>query len=239
MRIVVWNCKQALSRKKQHLYELRPDLAIIPECARKCLELFAQDGNGVRWVGENPDKGLGILVAKPWRIVRLAKPANKWIVPLWITGPCDFLLLAVWASKVTGSTARSYIGQLHDSIVNHPRWFQRNQVIIAGDFNSNKQWDGKRELTNHSAVVSLLQKHGLASAYHSFYGESQGAETRHTYYQWHRNEPKCRFHIDYVFVPKDWMGKITSVEVGTHAHWSKLSDHVPLIVDAPVPTPPS
>lgn len=100
----------ALSRKRGHLYKLLPDIAVIPECARKCIALCVkEDGFHGRWIGTNPRKGLGILVAKPWRITRVGKPQNKWIVPVWLTdGPHEVLLLAVWAMPVKGRRATNF-----------------------------------------------------------------------------------------------------------------------------------
>ena len=100
--------------------------------------------------------------------------------------------------KVEGSVVKSYIGQVHEAILNHPNWFRRNRVVLAGDFNSNKIWDGKRELTNHSIVVELLKKRGITSTYHAFYSERQGEETRPTYFQY--RDEDLGYHIDYVFV---------------------------------------
>jgi len=181
MRIVVWNCKMGLSRKRHHLYGLRPDIAVIPECSQICLKLCLQDGFEGRWFGDNPHKGLGVLVAKPLHIRRSAKPRSKWVVPLEITGgPCDFLLIAVWTMLVKGNLARSYIGQLSEAVLNNPQWFAGKRTIVCGDFNSNKIWDDKRDKANHSTVVSALEKHRLASVYHHFFSESQGQETQPT-----------------------------------------------------------
>ncbi len=263
MRIVVWNCKMALSHKRHHLYALRPDIAVIPECSQNCLKLCLQDGFEGRWFGDNPRKGLGVLVAKPFHIARSQKPRSRWVVPLTIKNamsestsgfPSDFLLIAVWTMPVPGSRLQSYIGQLHQAVVNNPQWFSGNPVIVAGDFNSNKFWDdtranknsqpgnsqaGKPRIAkhqkpiNHSAVVALLEKHRLSSAYHHFFRESQGEETHPTYYFYHHKDRP--YHIDYVFLPQHWAAQIRSVEVGSHAAWSKLSDHVPISVDLTVP----
>ena len=224
----------ALSRKRHHLYDLRPDIAVIPECSQNCLELCTKDGFEGRWFGDNPRKGLGVLVAKPLHIASAEKSRNKWVVPMEITsGQYGFRLIAVWTMLVKGNLARSYIGQLSEAIANNPQWFGDNPTIVAGDFNSNKIWDGKRDIANHSTVVSALEKHRLASAYHQFFSELQGQETRPTYYYWHhKNRP---YHIDYVFLPQQWAAQVTRVEVGTHAAWSRLSDHVPLSVDVAVP----
>jgi len=233
MTIVVWNCKMALSRKRQHLYNLRPDIAVIPECSQNCLKLCMEDGLEGRWFGDNPRKGLGVLVANPLHIVRAGKPRGRWVVPIEITGgPGDFRLIAVWTMPVQGSHVSSYIGQLYEAIVNNPQWFTGKPTIVCGDFNSNKFWDHVRKINNHSAVVKALEKRRLASAYHHFFSESQGQETQPTYYFWHhKNRP---YHIDYVFLPQQWASQIKTVELGSHAAWSKLSDHVPLFVDVTV-----
>src|SRR5580704_2243372 len=216
MRIVVWNCKMAFGRKRQHLYDLHPDIAVIPECSENCLKLCLEDGFEGRWFGDNPLKGLGVLVAKPLHIARAEKPRRKWVVPLSICGSksgarCDFLLIAVWTMPVRGSHVCSYIGQLYQAVVDNPRWFARKPAIVCGDFNSNTFWDHHRPNTsgrtgNHSAVVRLLEKHHLASAYHQFFSELQGQETQPTYYFWHhKNRP---YHIDYVFLPEQWATEI-------------------------------
>jgi len=235
MRIVVWNCKMGLSRKRQHLYDLHPDIAVIPECSQNCLKLCIEDGFEGRWFGDNPRKGLGVLVSKPLHIGKAEKPRSKWVVPMEITGgECEFLLIAVWTMLVQGSLARSYIGQLSEAVASNPQWFAGKPTILCGDFNSNKIWDDMRKKTgNHSTVVSALEKHRLASAYHHFFSESQGEETQPTYYFWHHKDRG--YHIDYVFLPQQWTSQIKSVELGTHAAWSKLSDHVPLSIDVSVP----
>lgn len=100
-------------------------------------------------------------------------------------------------------------------------------VVAAGDFNSNVQWDANRRGRNHTEVVRLLEGYGLISAYHAHHDERQGEETRPTYYFYrHQDKP---FHIDYLFVPKDW--KLGSVEVGSFSEWGYLSDHVPVVGD--------
>lgn len=61
-RLVVWNCNMALHRKWDALRSLGPDLAIVPECARKHAEdRSAQTSDLCEWVGENPHKGLGVF----------------------------------------------------------------------------------------------------------------------------------------------------------------------------------
>jgi hypothetical protein len=92
-----------------------------------------------------------------------------------------FLLLSVWACPVGGVREYNYVGQIHKAIVRHPRWFdEKLPTVICGDFNSNTIFDPGRKKKTHSSLVQLLAKHGLASAYHEFFAESHGKETRPT-----------------------------------------------------------
>ena len=188
------------------------------------------DGFDCLWFGENPQKGLGVLVAKPWRIVEYREPKSRWVAPIWISGPSDFLLLAVWTARIKGSKKRSYIGQACEAVEGNPDWFDGKPVVMCGDFNSNAIWDGSRT-NNHSFLVEFSAKK-IVSAYHHFFSEGQGEEKQPTHHFYHqKNRP---FHIDYVFLPEPWANQISSVEVGEYGKWAKVSDHVPLIVEVKI-----
>lgn len=234
MRIVAWNCRMALAKKRDLLYKLRPDIAVISECSQDSMLVCKQDGFESRWWGENKNKGLGVLAQKPWSLECVGKPGlqlrQRWIAPVRVHGPTDFLLLAVWAGRVRDRKEMNYVGQIHEAIVCHPEWFaDERPVVIGGDFNSNKIWDGGRKVRSHSAVVKLLLDRSLVSAYHTFFEEQHGEETRPTYYFWHRKNRS--FHIDYVFVPLSWSSQIREVKVGTYKTWRPTSDHTPMLVD--------
>jgi exodeoxyribonuclease-3 len=159
----------------------------------------------------------------------LQQPQFDWIVPIKVEAPTPFTLIAVWACRMGSGRTNSYIGLVYQALMSHPEWFDGTPVILAGDLNSNKIWDGKRLVGNHSDVVKVLAERGLVSVYHDFYGEAQGAETRHTLYLFrHAHRP---YHIDYVFMPLEWAKDLKTVDVGEYAQWSKLSDHCPLTVD--------
>jgi exonuclease III len=223
----------ALAKKRQLLYALRPDLAVIPECSRDSMLACKADGFDTCWWGENKYKGLGVLAAKPNVLEHCGTgraPRQKWIAPVWVRGPRDFLLLSVWACPVGGVREHNYVGQIFDAIVRHPRWFDESiPTVICGDFNSNTIFDFGRKKKTHSSVVHLLAERGLASAYHEFFAESHGAESRPTYYFWHRKERS--FHIDYIFVPRNWITNMTGFEVGAYQQWRPASDHMPLVVE--------
>ena len=100
-------------------------------------------------------------------------------------------------------------------------------VVAAGDFNISPRVSGKRR-RSLDFLDWMRDELRLVSAYHQFFGESPGEETRPThYYQWNESKP---FHIDYCFLPESWTSRISRVEVGSYADW-RTSDHRPLTVD--------
>ena len=82
-------------------------------------------------------------------------------------------------------------------------------------------------------VVEILEKMDLMSVYHQLTGEENGEETQPTHYWRDRTKDGPTYHIDYMFVPLTWIANIREFEVGSFEDWcgSKLSDHVPLIMD--------
>jgi exonuclease III len=218
------------AKKRELLYLLRPDVAVVPECSRDAMGICEQEGYSTCWVGDNKNKGLGVLAARPWRLEKVKRPTQKWIVPVRVTGPTNFLLLGVWATRVGEVKELNYIGQIFEAIRKHPRWFTGERpVVICGDFNSNATFDHARKLRNHSAVVKQLAEKGVVSAYHTFFKKEHGQEAHPTHYFWHQKE-RC-FHIDYIFVPREWASCLTNVTVGTYREWRPVSDHVPIVAD--------
>lgn len=229
MRIVTWNCQMGLEKKADNLLFLAPDIAVVPECSESSAVKLRQCGYQALWFGCNPHKGLGVFCRKEWTIRALGEPEQKWIVPIEVSAPTPFRLLAVWACQVGVKKADNYIGQVYQSLISHLEWLNRAPVVVAGDLNSNKIWDTERPVENHSAVVKILKECGVVSAYHEYFGEPHGEESRPTTYLYrHEDKP---FHIDYVFIPGAWLPRLQSVEVGGHGQWCKLSDHCPIIVE--------
>jgi exodeoxyribonuclease III len=219
-----------LAGKAPSLLALRPDIAIVQECSRKSVEVIGTFGLSGLWFGTNPNKGLAVFCNSHWKIDAVNDPFGKWVVPVRVRGESDFNLLAIWACLVGTNRKRSYIAEVHRCIVEQTGWFVTAPIVVAGDFNSNSQWDRRRPIGNHTEVVRLFEDHGLVSAYHTHQREAQGTETQPThYFHHHKNEP---FHIDYVFVPKIW--QLDLVEIGTFREWGRLSDHVPVVVDVSI-----
>jgi len=240
MRLVAWNCNMALARKFAALLALRPDVAVISECARperlrERLPL-ARLGVDLAWVGRNPHKGLAVLGFKGTRVRLLPghDPSLEFIAPVRVDGPVPFTLLAVWAQNASGGhTRKDQPGPLLTGLARYRDLLAAGPAAVAGDFNNNVFWDRPGWAINHANAVTALESLGLVSAYHAARGEAQGAERTPTHYWRDRKKDGPTYHIDYIFVPRAWLAHLAAMRVGRFAAWcgSGLSDHVPLSVD--------
>jgi endonuclease/exonuclease/phosphatase family metal-dependent hydrolase len=152
----------------------------------------------------------------------------NYCVPIKVSGCFNFNLIAIWAMGHKDRQV-SYIGQVFRALKAYERFIKQAETVLIGDFNSNKIWDRKSRVGNHSRVVEDLEKEGIVSTYHTFFEEDQGLETQSTFYLY-RNQEK-NYHIDYCFVPKLWLSTLKSVSVGPYPEWSRLSDHCPVFVE--------
>src|ERR1700730_12123881 len=99
MRLVTWNYSMALHRKFDAMLRLRPDIAVICECAEpKRLQALAGSidvGHDTVWIGDNRNKGLAVFAFNGYA-VRLAEPFHsnlRHVAPVHVTGPIECNLL--------------------------------------------------------------------------------------------------------------------------------------------------
>ena len=157
------------------------------------------------------------------------KPEFRHILPFRVTGHGHiFTLLAIWAMNNKENHKARYIGQIWLAI-NYYSNLLNTSTILVGDFNSNKIWDYKDRVGNHTAVVDWLAHKNIFSIYHKHLNQEQGKEKQPTFFL-HRNKNKP-YHIDYCFASTDIIDRVQNVEIGTYENWIKLSDHLPLIVN--------
>ena len=250
MRLVAWNCNMALHRKLDALRRLEPDIAVVSECAAPArlaaLGALSALGGEPVWIGSNPHKGLAVFAFNGYA-VRLAETFHatlRHIAPVHVTGPATFNLLGVWAQNLSGgNTRKRQAGPLRRALTKY-RGLLAEPTIVAGDLNNNVIWHKPGWRINHAATVDILERYGLVSVYHARHGEAQGAESIPTLYWRDRTKDGPTYHIDYVFVPRPWLDRVTRFAVGSFEDWcgAKLSDHVPLVVDldlADLRRPPS
>jgi hypothetical protein len=201
-----------------------PDIAVVQECAAPPTQ-----SDQCLWFGDNLRQGVLVQSFGSFTVHTLPPVPDvpKYIIPLQVRGPIDFLLFAVWSKA---NVQYRYVEAVVRAVDLYRHLFTTSLTVLIGDLNSNAIWDDNHppEL-NHSALVELLGELGLSSAYHHFFGEAHGEETRPTYYfQWKEQKP---YHIDYCFVPSIWAPYIRCVEIGSYAEWQSYSDHRPLLVE--------
>jgi exodeoxyribonuclease-3 len=243
MRIVAWNCNMALDRKIDVLLALKPDIAVVSECAEPDRLRFRRKPEWSEsdpvWIGRNPNKGLAVFAFNGYaaRISELYDPRLRYIAPVHISGPVACNLLAVWAQNASaGITRKRQAGPLRRALAKYRTFMSDRPGILAGDLNNNVIWDKPGWRNNHTTTVEILASLGLLSAYHELHREPQGGETVPTLYWRDRKKDGPTYHIDYVFLPDRWIEKVRDLRLGTFEDWcgAGLSDHVPIIVDVGV-----
>ena len=223
----------AFRKKADHILGFNPDVLIVPECEHPDKLFFSSEipkPTDVLWFGENQNKGLAIFSYSKYRFKTLDHEVRDFrlIIPIAVTdGQYDFNLFAVWANNPKDKDG-AYVEQIWKALQCYDHLLTGRKTILAGDFNSNKIWDKKHRLGNHSRLVEFLGGRSIFSTYHLYHKQLQGAELHPTQYMYrHRDKP---YHLDYCFASADMVERLHSVEVGDYDTWKKYSDHVPVIV---------
>lgn len=233
MKIITWNCQGAFRKKVESILALKPDILIIQECEHPDKLDFSKSfvkPNDSYWYSDGGKKGIAVFSFCEYKIKLLPEfnPQFRYILPFQLTNAnASLLLFAVWAMNNKENRIARYIGQVWFAINHYLDLLDKN-VIIIGDFNSNKIWDYKDRVGSHSDVVNKLQEKEIISVYHHISDIEQGKELHPTFYMFRKREKP--YHIDYCFASKDIMKKIKSIEVGKYEDWISISDHMPLII---------
>ena len=215
--------------KAAHVVQLRADLLAVQEVERRAMEepIFGgehqptyRDRIGdpafpIRAIGVFSYTGLDI------RAVDLDAPLYAFRRYVARKADLEFNVIATWTAA-TYYPATSY-RQAHEGIEAHRDWILERPTVLLGDLNDNASYRS----TRWPDFMALLQPLGLFSAYHHFFSEAPGSETRPTYF--HKGDETAGFHVDYCFLPAEWRSRIKGVRVGEFS--PSISDHMPLIVD--------
>jgi endonuclease/exonuclease/phosphatase family metal-dependent hydrolase len=121
-----------------------------------------------------------------------------------------------------------YIGQVWLAI-DYYADLLKGSTILVGDFNSNKIWDYKTRVGDHSDVVDKLADNNIQSIYHRHFDIEQGIEKHPTFFL--QRKISKPYHIDYCFASGDFLDKVQNVAIGTYEEWSAYSDHAPMTID--------
>lgn len=226
LRITTWNCRQGYAGKADLLAGIGADVAVIPESGPGILEAL-----GGHWLRQDEDdtRGLGMSAQEPWSLTPVRfTPDGPLVVPVLVDGPVPFTLLAVWATP-GGEGPHPYARQMLDVLGQNPAVLPDHPLVVAGDFNLAMPMDD-----GFAAVADALGELGLVSAWHEVSGEEFGQESVQTHVYGPR---KNRSHIDYIWIPRDWLPAVRSIEIGREDEWigQGRSDHCPITIELSVP----
>ncbi|MBI5721272.1 MAG: hypothetical protein HZC37_26680 [Burkholderiales bacterium] len=228
MRIVAWNCcRGPMAKKLAALESLQPDVAVLSEALEP-----ERESPRALWFPSNASRlGIQVLAFGPdTRLKRLRRVGGddlpNCVVPVRVTGPVSFNLLAVWTWP-----APSYTKAFLNGLAACAGALRRAPLVVAGDFNGNPRFDKPNaRMKWWTSGFATLHQAGLVSAYHHHEGLAYGRE-RHATHHFLRKAERP-FHIDFCFVPQAWAANGTmSVRVAHGPPWSALSDHFPIVVD--------
>ena len=233
MRVVSWNCKQALHKKWDAALALDPDILIVPEAASPTV--LRSRGvplpEDVQWTGGYDHQGLLVAAFGDYRLrtADIDFPGLRWLLPLVVTGPeAEFTLLAVF-DVGEGDPDAGPPDAVVTALARQERLFASGDVVLAGDLNTSVSCDLHAGSRKFAPTIEKLKGLGYVSAYHDHRGEEHGAESKGTYF--HRYAGEDALHVDFCFVPAGW--RIDDVAVGDYEDWvaPRRSDHVPVVVD--------
>jgi exodeoxyribonuclease III len=234
MKLISWNCQGAFRKKADLILALQPDILIIQECEHPDKFKFLSSNqklNDQYWYGDRVQKGIGIFSYSDYKfeLLPVFNPEFRYILPFRVTGfGHSFTLFAIWAMNNRENREARYIGQIWLAI-NHYADLLSDSIILIGDFNSNKIWDHKDRVGNHTDVVNKLADKNIKSIYHNQFNLEQGKEKHPTFFL-QKNQFKP-YHIDYCFASTDIMDKVKLIEIGDFTKWTQYSDHSPLSIE--------
>jgi hypothetical protein len=141
MRFVAWNCVHAFRRKTGHLLRLSPDIAVISEARKECLDALDGSSTSTVWAGDQRAKGLAIVGFNGWRIASCETlRAEQWFLPtIAQRGATKVQIVGVWVKPAKGYVAPTLraLQTLQGFIAGAP-------TIVAGDFNQSVRFDRRR-----------------------------------------------------------------------------------------------
>jgi len=210
-----------MATKLAALETLKPDVAVICEA----LDPGAETHRDL-WYPSASRLGIQVRAFGAHKVRRLPQAElPNCVVPVRVTGPSRFNLLAVWTWP-----APSYTKAFLNGLTAYAKLLRSGPTVVAGDFNGSPAFDKPKARSKWwTQGFSQLHDSGLVSAYHQFNTVNYGAEAHATHH--FLRKPERAFHIDFCFVPSAWAESGLTVHIADGPAWRALSDHFPLVVE--------
>jgi endonuclease/exonuclease/phosphatase family metal-dependent hydrolase len=250
LTFVSWNCAGGIREKWGRLSErIDFDVAVLTECSPLPAAALREQEREVTQVVRRPvadsrhAKHIGVFARAPWRVEEAQQWEHMpWLVHGRVTDTRgdfgSFDVLAVWGlgskyagklgyAQQTGEVIKSVLAELPAD----------RPVVLAGDLNTPIE-SNKPDALVHNANVVRLRELDLLSAFSACFHTTPPGEKPTHYWRWKQSQA---FHIDHVFVPFGWCDRHGfSMRIGTFEDWvaTRISDHVPLLVNVPGPSAP-
>ena len=223
MRLVGWNCCMALHRKFDAVLRLRPDIAIVCECAEpKRLMAFGRMSDLSAepvWIGNNRNKGLAVFAFNDYSAqlvdTLLSDPSPRGARSRHRSGrvqPARRVGAKCKRRDQPGTRARAAAPCAHEV----RGFLSERPSIVAGDFNNNVFWHRPGWRINHLNAVAALREPDSLAPTTSFAARCRAASRQPTLYWRDRKKDGPTYHIDYVFLPSQWLGRVHDLTVGTY-----------------------
>jgi len=241
MRIVTYNFLRAGSLNRSGhwsrvIRHLKADLVLAQECRppeSSPGERFRHDGcDALVWQPAGDRSWGSGLLARAVSLVPIAIPEySGWVVggeirnAPWLECPLIIFSVHVPAGE------RGYIHTMH-GILDHVTAFRPGaDVVLGGDFNVAAGYrtidNGIRFLRGERDLLDrLTNDFGLAPCWQAANPNRALAQTL----RWSGN-PSTPYHCDGIFVPRTWLPRLKSCRVVRGSHWTKLSDHNPVVAE--------
>jgi endonuclease/exonuclease/phosphatase family metal-dependent hydrolase len=131
----------------------------------------------------------------------------------------------MWAHRANSPTF-GYIGQLWKYLQFHID--KMENVILAGDLNSNVRWDKWDRWWNHSDVVRELDEGRYRQPLSPGARRSNKA-TKLSLHFFCKGITEKAYHIDFMFASRSIAERVKQFEIGDKEFWLQHSDHLPCV----------
>ena len=238
MKIISWNCNGSLRTKLPMILTEEADVYCFQETETpgKWFTKYTEGFHAPIFINDNKNKGICVLVRKEIRLETvkwsglftqcyygdIKDKTIKYFLPFKVNG--KYTIINCWCHK-NNSEHFAYNGQLWKYLIENSHNIDDGTIFI-GDFNANAIWDSEDCWWNMTDNNTILNEHGLFSAYHLFSKEMFGRESKPTFLLYrHKDRP---YHIDYAYAAPEYQ---LSFKILHEDEFIKYSDHLPIVLE--------